>query len=284
LGTITAFYGAVVSASQTDCKKLLAYSTISHCGFMFITVGLNNLYLSLTYLYLHGFFKALTFFCVGNIVKTARGYQDTRRMGQIFMILPVESLLLIVCAINLGALPFTVGYFYKYLFQVITINSNLLLLLLPFILVAMLSSIIYVFRLVFYSLFDIQKGNNSSFDYYFNPDFEDEDYSSSTTSSIFFIFLLLCLSIYIYFFYLLFYKNFLIIALNNNNTDVLAIVSFLTKSNVEYFHFFYSFFGVIFFILIKISCRAEFSSLKSNYFFLNFFIFIFFLQFFFLLL
>src|SRR5579885_3177641 len=62
LGTLTCVYGGVVSAAQTDCKKLLAYSTISHCGFLFVTVSMNSEFLTITYLYLHGFFKALTFF------------------------------------------------------------------------------------------------------------------------------------------------------------------------------------------------------------------------------
>lgn len=122
LGALTALYGALVSAAQTDCKKLLAYSTISHCGFLFITIGLGNTFLTITYLYLHGFFKALTFFCVGNLVKVCRGYQDTRKMGQLFLVLPVESILLVICAINLGALPFTVGYFYKSLLQATLVN------------------------------------------------------------------------------------------------------------------------------------------------------------------
>jgi len=278
IGSITALYGALVSASQTDCKKLLAYSTISHCGFLFVTVGLNNIYLTITYLYLHGFFKALTFFCLGNFVKVSRGYQDSRKMGQLFSILPIESVLFLVCSINLGALPFTVGYFYKLLFQTIVVNLGLTCIIFFFIFIAMLCSIIYVFRLVFYVLFDIQKNNNNVFDFYFNQKFNDEEYSNTTSLSIVFIFCLLLLAIYIYFFYLLFYKNFLnfdtSINLSTSNS-----LNYLKNNTTFFYIFFYIFFGVITFILLKVTCRVEFSDLKKKYFFYYFTLFLVFLQF-----
>lgn len=269
LGAVTALYGAIVSAAQTDCKKLLAYSTISHCGFLFITIGLNNVYLTVTYLYLHGFFKALTFFCVGNLVKVSKGYQDTRKMGQLFVILPLESVLLVVCAFNLGALPFTVGYFYKALFQVILLSNTNYLILLPFTIVAMLSSIIYVFRLVFYSLFDIQKNNNINYDYFFKPEYEDEEYSNTTTFGILFIFLLLVLAYYVYIFYLLFFKNFIILNLTINN-DFIEILNIVQKNVVGYYYFFYILFTTIFIFILRVECRYEFSYLKKNYSILTF--------------
>lgn len=277
VGSITALYGGITSAAQTDCKKLLAYSTISHCGFLFVTVGLNNLYLSITYLYLHGFFKALTFFCIGNLVKVSKGYQDTRKMGQLFAILPIESILLVVCSINLGALPFTIGYFYKSLFQTIIINSNLLFVILPFILIAMLTSVVYVFRLVFYSLFDIQKGNNVNYDYYFKSNNDDEEYSNSTVLGVVFILLLLIISLYVHFFYILFNKNFLPYNLFFNE-DSFEIIEFVQKNTIEYYHFFYILFSVVILMILKINCRKEFSYLKQNYFIYYFVLFIFFLQ------
>lgn len=277
VGSVTAIYGAITSAAQTDCKKLLAYSTISHCGFLFITIGLNNLYLSITYLYLHGFFKALTFFCVGNLVKVSKGYQDTRKMGQLFAVLPVESILLVVCSINLGALPFTIGYFYKSLFQTIVINNKLIVIILPLILIAMLTSVIYVFRLVFYSLFDVQKNNNVNYDYYFKTSNNDEEYSNSTVLGFVFILLLFVISLYIHFLYILFYKNFLPYNLFFN-VDYFEIIEIVQKNTIEYYHFFYILFGVVILMIVKINCRKEFSYLKQNYFFYHFILFILFLQ------
>ena len=81
IGAVTAFYGGFVSAFQTDVKKILAYSTISHCGYM---VLLSSTFLTdvvLVYLYVHGFFKALLFLTAGNIMRFFGGEQDFRYMG-----------------------------------------------------------------------------------------------------------------------------------------------------------------------------------------------------------
>ena len=122
LGSITACYGGIVAASQSDVKKLLAYSTISHCGFIVAAVALNNFVVTVTYLYLHGLFKAVTFFCVGSLIKYTNT-QDMRYMGalktQVF-----NTATLIICSINLGGLPFTFGYLYKYLFLQAIVVSN----------------------------------------------------------------------------------------------------------------------------------------------------------------
>ena len=277
IGSITAFYGAIVSAAQTDVKKLLAYSTISHCGFLFITIGINNIYLTITYLYLHGFFKALTFFCVGNLVKVARGYQDTRKMGQFFLVLPVESILLVICAFNLGALPLTVGYFYKSLIQLILLNSKIVVIILPLVFIAMLSSVIYVFRLIFYSLFDIQKSNNINFDIFFNENLNDEEYSNSTNLGIVFIFLLFIISLYVYIFYFLFFKNFIFFN-DSFNCQILDLFSVIKITNKNFFYLFYIFFLLISIFLVFTLCRNEFSYLKKNYFFYYIFIFFLFIQ------
>lgn len=162
LGSLTAAYGGIVAASQTDVKKLLAYSTISHCGFLYVCAGLQNYYLVVIYLFLHGLFKALTFFCVGSFIRVANS-QDTRYMGFLNRYLPVDTILLIICSSNLGGLPFTLGYLYKNIFITMLVNSNLMFLCVGLCFIGMLTSIIYVYRLVFYSCFDINKSlsNNS---------------------------------------------------------------------------------------------------------------------------
>ena len=114
LGSITACYGGLVAASQTDVKRLLAYSTISHCGFIIAAIPLNNFVVVIVYLYLHGLFKAVTFFCVGSLIKYTNT-QDTRYMGQLKTQM-FNTSTLTICSINLGGLPFTFGYLYKYLF------------------------------------------------------------------------------------------------------------------------------------------------------------------------
>ena len=80
IGSFTAAYGGVVAAAQTDVKKLLAYSTMSHCGFLYMLVGFGDEYITISYLFLHGLFKAMTFYCVGSFIRFY-GTQDTRYMG-----------------------------------------------------------------------------------------------------------------------------------------------------------------------------------------------------------
>lgn len=158
LGAITAAYGGIVASAQTDVKKLLAYSTISHCGFLYVCAGFQCYYLVIIYLFLHGVFKALTFFCVGSFIRVA-GSQDTRQMGALSRYLPVDTIFLIFCASNLGGLPFTLGSLYKHIFVLSLVNSTHGFLIVGLCFVGMLTSLVYVFRLVYYSAFDISKGS-----------------------------------------------------------------------------------------------------------------------------
>lgn len=157
LGSLTACYGGIVAASQTDVKRILAYSTISHCGFIYTTIVLNNFVVTITYLYLHGFFKAVTFFCVGSLIKY-NGTQDTRLMGMLkFQLINIITLL--ISTINLGGLPFTFGYLYKQIYLLEIILSNHTFLNYGFIIIGMLSSVVYVYKLIYYSCFDFRKGS-----------------------------------------------------------------------------------------------------------------------------
>jgi NADH:ubiquinone oxidoreductase subunit 5 (subunit L)/multisubunit Na+/H+ antiporter MnhA subunit len=157
IGSFTACYGGVVAASQSDMKKLLAYSTISHCGFIVASISLNNLLITVVYLYLHGLFKALTFFCAGSVIKF-NGTQDSRLMGmnknQI-----VNIITLTVASINLGGLPFTFGYLYKFLFLNYLMISPFNFISYGLNIIGMLCSIVYVFKLIYYSCFDYRKGS-----------------------------------------------------------------------------------------------------------------------------
>lgn len=156
IGSFTACFGGLIAASQSDMKKLLAYSTISHCGFIFASVSLNNFILTIVYLYLHGLFKAVTFFCAGSIIKH-NNTQDTRQMGmnknQI-----AHIVMLSVASINLGGLPFTFGYLYKFLFLSYLIITPINLISYGFCIIGMLTSIAYVFKIIYYSCFDFRKG------------------------------------------------------------------------------------------------------------------------------
>lgn len=156
VGSFTACYGGIVAASQSDVKKLLAYSTISHCGFIITSIALNNVVVTVVYLYLHGLYKAVTFFCVGSTIKY-NGTQDMRLMGSLKSQI-LNTALLLLASINLGGLPFLLGYLYKQLFLLSLLDVNFSLVGYGFCVIGMLTSPVYVFKLNYYSGFDFRKG------------------------------------------------------------------------------------------------------------------------------
>lgn len=275
IGSLTAFYGGLVASSQTDCKKLLAYSTISHCGFLFVTLGLNNISLTILYLYLHGFFKALTFFCVGNIIRVSKGYQDIRRMGNLSLNLPGESLLLTFSSFNLGALPLTIGFYYKHFFQCTIANFPTLTFFVPVTFLASITGLIYTFRIIYYSMFDIIKTKRKDWNLFFNSKFDNTNYSSSTPAALISIFLLMSVSLWFYTFYLSQYIDYQITIETQNDistiTQIIPIDSnygfYFFKPNLvlySYFILFWVLFWTITYALILITCRAEFTNLYKR--------------------
>ena len=164
LGSITAAYGGVCAMAQSDIKKTLAYSTISHCGFLMVLCATEMNEFTVLYLYIHGFFKAGVFMCVGNVLRIMSGYQDTRRMGGLVKYLPFEYFLTSVGLLNLAGLPFTFGFFIKhllllsldnhiYLFYFILFNS----------LIGAFSGLFYSYRLLTYTFTDFKKANKLTY-------------------------------------------------------------------------------------------------------------------------
>lgn len=165
VGSLTAAYGGIVAASQTDMKKLLAYSTMSHCGFLWTLASTGNFFITVLYLFLHGLFKAATFYCAGSFIKVY-GTQDTRWMGSGHLFLRLDTGLLLLCSGNLAGLPFTIGSLYKYFFFKLLLINNFNWSVLGLLFLGMLSSLVYFFRLVFYVTFDFYK-NVKATPYYF---------------------------------------------------------------------------------------------------------------------
>ena len=156
IGALTAAYGGVVASAQTDMKKLLAYSTMSHCGFLWILASSGNTVATIIYLYLHGIFKAATFYCAGTFIR-AYNTQDTRWMGNGASFLRLDSFLLIFCGANLAGLPFTIGIAYKVYFFKLILLTALSWWQIGFVFIGLLSSVVYYFRLTNYAIFDFYK-------------------------------------------------------------------------------------------------------------------------------
>ncbi|WP_022798070.1 NADH-quinone oxidoreductase subunit L [Thermus islandicus] len=113
IGLLTAFYGALSAFGQTDIKRIVAYSTISQLGYMFLAAGVGAYWVALFHVLTHAFFKALLFLASGSVIHALGGEQDVRRMGGLWKHLPVTRWHALIGALALGGLPFLSGFFSK---------------------------------------------------------------------------------------------------------------------------------------------------------------------------
>lgn len=269
IGSLTAAYGGLVSAAQTDMKKLLAYSTISHCGFLFVTVGTQLYFASVIYLFLHGLFKASTFFCAGSFIRVA-GSQDTRNMGSLSRILPVDTVFLLICAFNLGGLPFSMGYLYKTSLITSVLSTASTPVVVGFCTVGLLSSIVYVYRLVYYSAFDISKEYFANYIYELQQKHIDVTKYWSLTSivQIVAVSLILIFTGWVYVFFNTYFmeSNFILDCLPvtfDVNSELTFNCNLFYKS---YFEFFYALYILVLFSILFINWRVEYTFLfKVNF-------------------
>lgn len=89
VGTLTAFFAATIGIAQTDIKKVLAYSTVSQLGFMFMAMGAGAFPIGMFHLMTHAFFKACLFLGSGSVIHALHGEQDIRKMGGLAQYLPI---------------------------------------------------------------------------------------------------------------------------------------------------------------------------------------------------
>ena len=89
IGALTAFFAATIAVVQTDIKKVLAYSTISQLGFMFVALGVGAYGVAIFHVYTHAFFKACLFLGAGSVIHALGGEQDIRKMGGLARRIPV---------------------------------------------------------------------------------------------------------------------------------------------------------------------------------------------------
>jgi NADH-quinone oxidoreductase subunit L len=113
VGALTALFAAVVALAQSDFKKVLAYSTISQLGFMFVGVGTGNFAGGIFHLFTHAFFKAGLFLCAGSVMHALAGSGDITRMGGLGKKMPWTSWVFRVCWLAICGVPLFSGFFSK---------------------------------------------------------------------------------------------------------------------------------------------------------------------------
>ena len=113
VGLATAFFAATIAVVQTDIKKVLAYSTISQLGFMFLALGVGAYGVAVFHVYTHAFFKACLFLGAGSVIHALGGEQDIRRMGGLWRRIPVTFWTFAVATAAIAGLPPLAGFFSK---------------------------------------------------------------------------------------------------------------------------------------------------------------------------
>ena len=113
LGSITSFFASSVGVFQNDLKKVVAYSTCSQLGYMFMSCGYSAYSNGLFHLFNHAFFKALLFLTAGYIIHAFGNEQDMRKMGSLIKLLPMSYLMILIGSLSLMGFPFLSGFYSK---------------------------------------------------------------------------------------------------------------------------------------------------------------------------
>jgi NADH-quinone oxidoreductase subunit L len=113
IGATTAFFAATIGLVQNDIKRVIAYSTCSQLGYMFVGLGVGGYSLGIFHLFTHAFFKALLFLGAGSVIHAMHHEQDMRRMGGLRKDIPITFWAMIAGTLALTGFPLTAGNFSK---------------------------------------------------------------------------------------------------------------------------------------------------------------------------
>ncbi|MBX2806330.1 MAG: NADH-quinone oxidoreductase subunit L [Hyphomicrobiales bacterium] len=113
IGALTALFAATVGVAQNDIKRVIAYSTCSQLGYMFVALGVGAYSAGIFHLFTHAFFKALLFLGAGSVIHALHDEQDLRKMGGLRKGIPVTFWVMIIGTLALTGFPYTAGFFSK---------------------------------------------------------------------------------------------------------------------------------------------------------------------------
>ena len=155
IGLATAILAAIIGLRQNDIKKVLAYSTVSQLGYMFLALGLGAYSSAIFHLTTHAFFKALLFLGAGSIIHAMGGEQDIRKMGGLRNKMPVTYLTFLAATLAISGIPPFSGFFSKDLILTKAFENSPLLYILA--LGGALITCFYMFRLLYLVFFGDQR-------------------------------------------------------------------------------------------------------------------------------
>jgi NADH-quinone oxidoreductase subunit L len=155
LGLATALMAAVIGLKQTDIKKVLAYSTVSQLGYMFIALGLGAYSAAVFHLTIHAFFKALLFLGAGSVIHSMGGEQDIRKMGGLRKKMPITYITFLIATLSISGIPPFSGFFSKDLILSRAYEQNTIIYILA--LGGALITCFYMFRLLYLVFFGVER-------------------------------------------------------------------------------------------------------------------------------
>ncbi len=141
-GAVTALFAGTIAVAQTDIKKVLAYSTVSQLGFMFLACGVGAYQTAVFHLMTHAFFKALLFLGSGSVIHACSGEQDMTKMGGLKKYLPHTHATMLIGSLAISGIPFLSGFFSKdeILYSSIALPNGVSYLFITGVLTAMLTA------------------------------------------------------------------------------------------------------------------------------------------------
>ena len=158
IGVVTAIFAASMALVQNDIKKVLAYSTISQLGYMFLALGTGAFAAGIFHLMTHAFFKALLFLGAGSVIHAMSGEQDIQKIGGLWSKIPVTARTFFVATLAIAGIPPLAGFFSKDEILGRAFERHPALWMVGFITAGMTA--FYMFRLVFLTFFGYSRADN----------------------------------------------------------------------------------------------------------------------------
>jgi len=156
IGALTAVFAATIALTQNDIKKVLAYSTVSQLGYMFLGLGVGAFSASVFHVMTHAFFKALLFLCAGSVIHGLSGEQDIRSMGGLRKKMPITFITFLLATLAISGIPPFSGFFSKDEILAHAFESNKLLW--AFGVIGSMMTAFYMFRLLFLTFYGSYRG------------------------------------------------------------------------------------------------------------------------------
>ena len=156
VGAITSLVAATIGLVQTDIKKVLAYSTVSQLGLMFLALGFGAYEVAVFHVITHAFFKACLFLGSGSVIHGLHGEQDMRKMGGLRKAMPITFWTMLISSLAISGVPFFSGFFSKDEILMTAYHHSI-----PLYVVGSVASIMtafYMFRLMFLTFFKDFRG------------------------------------------------------------------------------------------------------------------------------